>query len=112
VKNVRIDKKTGRRIRTLPTLLVALRGEVSLNLRATTNVKNGKLVNTFGTVPDAPVSRFELSLKSGSKGILTVNGNLCRHKQVTELDMAGHNNKRADANLTMKVPCGKGSKRK
>ena len=34
VKNVRIDPKTGRTIRTLPTLLIPLRGEVALDLRA------------------------------------------------------------------------------
>ena len=68
VKNVRIDPKTGRQIRTLPTLLIPLRGEVALDLRATTTVIDDKLVSTFPTVPDAPVSRFELNLKGGSEG--------------------------------------------
>jgi hypothetical protein len=114
VKNVRISS-SGRPIRTLPTLLIALRGEVSLNLRAKTSVSHGRLVTTFPVVPDAPVSRFDLSLKGGSKGILTVSrGNLCRGKQVSSKLLLAHNGKRVDGGVTMKTPCGgsKKSKRK
>ncbi len=105
VKNVRISS-TGRPIRTLPTLLVALRGEVALNLRAKTKVSGGKLVTTFPIVPDAPVSRFVLNLKGGAKGILTVSkGNLCARKQVSDLTIAAHNGKRLSPEVVMKTPC-------
>jgi hypothetical protein len=105
VKNVRIGS-SGRPIRTLPTLLIALRGEVSLNLRAKTSVSHGRLVTTFPVVPDAPVSRFDLSLKGGSKGILTVSrGNLCRGRQVSSESLLAHNGKRVDGGITMKTPC-------
>jgi hypothetical protein len=107
VKNVRIDQRTGRRIRTLPTLLVPLRGEVALNLRARTSISRGKLVNTFPTVPDAPVSRFELSLKGGKKGILVVtNGrNVCKGKQVATVNIAAQNGRRVDPHVAMKPRC-------
>ena len=36
VKGIRTDPKSGRQIRTLPTLLIELRGEVDVNLRGTT----------------------------------------------------------------------------
>ncbi len=106
VKNVRISK-LGRRIRTLPTLLVALRGEVSLNVRGETNVdKDGRLVTTFPVVPDAPVSRFELTIKGGSGGILTVSrGNLCRRKQVTSSILDAHSGKRLSRPVKMDTPC-------
>ena len=55
VKNVRIDRRTGNRIRTLPMIVVALRGEIAVNLTGKCNVKGGKLVNTFADVPDAPI---------------------------------------------------------
>ncbi len=108
VKGVRFTR-TGRAIRTLPTLLLALRGEVSLNVRATTAVgSDGRLVTTFPVVPDAPVSRFDLSLKGGKSGILTVSqGNLCRKKQVTSTVLSGHNGKRVTPSVAMKTPCGK-----
>jgi hypothetical protein len=108
VKNVRFTK-AGRAIRTLPTLLLALRGEVSLNVRARTDVDSkGRLVTTFPVVPDAPVSRFDLSLKGGKKGILTVSqGNICRGRQVTAAVLNGHNGKRSSSSVAMRTPCGK-----
>ena len=48
VKGVRTDPKSGRQIRTLPTLLIELRGEVNVNLRATNSVPdNQHLTTTF-----------------------------------------------------------------
>ena len=107
VKNVRIDKKTGRRIRTLPTLLLALRGEVALNVRATSSVEHNKLVSTFKTVPDAPVTRFDLSLKGGKHGILVVNGNACKRNKTATITLNAHNGKRQTINTAIGAPCRK-----
>jgi hypothetical protein len=111
VKNVRIHPKTGRTIRTLPTLLIPLKGEVDIHLRAATDVSRNKLVNTFGTVPDAPVSRFELTLNGGKRGILVVNGNPCRRDRVADALMDGQNGKRADRAVKIGMPCKKARKR-
>ncbi len=107
VKNVRIDRRTGRRIRTLPTLLLALRGEVALNVRASTSVKGNKLVSSFPAIPDAPVTRFELALKGGKRGILVVtNGqSVCARKQQANVAFAAHNGKRLRPAITIKTPC-------
>lgn len=107
VKGIRIDKRTGRQIRTLPTLLVALRGEVAINVRATTAVKRGKLVSTFAAVPDAPISRFDLKLKGGRGGILVANRNLCRGKQVADVRLDGQNGRRSNGKTRMVAPCTK-----
>jgi hypothetical protein len=106
VKNVRVDSRTGRRIRTLPTLLLALRGEVALNVRAQTSVKDGKLISTFPTVPDAPVTRFALTLKGGKRGILVVNGNACRRSRKAAVDLRAQNARRAARSVSVHVPCG------
>jgi hypothetical protein len=107
VKGVRKDPKSGRLIRTLPTLLVKLRGQVAINLRATTSVKHNQLVSTFAKVPDARVSRFELSLKGGKGGILvvTTNRNICKGKQTAATLLDGHNGKTSDTNTTIATPC-------
>jgi hypothetical protein len=107
VKNVRIDPKTGRRIRTLPTLLIPLRGEVEIDLRANTTVIRNKLVSTFPTIPDAPVSRFELNLKGGKRGILVAVQNICRRPrgQIADMEFDGQNGKRADRGVRMETPC-------
>jgi hypothetical protein len=107
-KNVRFHPRTGNPIRTLPTLVTELSGEIDLVVRATTDTERGKLVTTFPDIPDAPVDRFELNLAGGRDGILVVSGtNLCRRPRghVTEVDTDGHNGGRRDFDVRMKTPC-------
>jgi hypothetical protein len=116
VKNVRIDPDTGNEIRTLPMIIVALRGEIAVNLVGESDTtKSGKLVNTFDAVPDAPVSRFNLNIKGGKNGILAVTRtrrsriNLCKkpRSHVAIADFDGHNGKRLDRDIRMRTPCRK-----
>jgi hypothetical protein len=115
VKNVR-RSSTGNLIRTLPMIIVALRGEIAVNLVGeSSTTRSGKLVNTFDEVPDAPVSRFNLNIRGGSNGILAVtrtrrsNINLCArpNSHVAEADMDGQNGRRHDFNVRMNTPCRK-----
>lgn len=115
VKNIRRDPKTGNEIRTLPMIIVALRGEIAINLRGVSSTaRDGRLINTFHTVPDAPVRRFNLSIRGGSNGVLAVTGsrrgriNLCRGRHIAQLDIDGHNGRRADRDIRVKTPCPKG----
>jgi len=109
VKGVRTDPKTGRQIRTLPTFLVELRGEVNINLRGTNSVPDNKhLTGTFSMIPDAPISSFSLKLNGGKKGILVItdgNDNICSVPQKPFLAAQGHNGKRYDTVTTMSVEC-------
>jgi hypothetical protein len=116
VKNVRTDPETGNEIRTLPMIIVALRGEIAINLKGeSATTKAGRLVNTFAAVPDAPVSRFNLNIKGGRNGILAVTRtrrakiNLCTrprsHKATTR--MTGHNGRQHNPTITLKTPCTK-----
>ncbi|HYI81074.1 MAG TPA: hypothetical protein VEW67_09465 [Thermoleophilaceae bacterium] len=116
VKNVRIDPRTGNEIRTLPMIIVALRGEVAINLRGVSSTtKNGRLVNTFDKVPDAPIERFNLNIAGGKNGIIAVTRtkrariNLCSksQRQVAEADFDGQNGKRHDRDIRMTTPCKK-----
>jgi hypothetical protein len=96
-------------------IIVALRGEIAINLKGESDTtKAGKLVNTFNGVPDAPVSKFNLNIKGGGKGILAVTRtrraliNLCAAgRQIAEADMDGQNGKRHDFNVNMRKPCPK-----
>ena len=114
VKNVERNPRTGASIRKLPMLVVALRGEIAINLVGkSSTTKDGRLVNTFGAVPDAPISRFDLNIRGGEAGILTVTRtsrsriDLCAKPRghVAEIGMAGHNGKRRDFDLRVKTPC-------
>lgn len=105
VKGVRFGKN-GRRIRTLPTLLIPFRGEIAIDVRATSSVKSKRLVTTFAGLPDAQLSRVKLSLKGGRGGILTVsNRSICSGKQSTQLEIDGQNGKRFDRLVAMEASC-------
>ena len=97
----------GRLVRTLPTLLVALRGEVSLNLRAASSVERGAIVTTFESLPDAPITRFELELNGGRRGILavTIGRSLCRGRQLARVRMEGQNGARLGRSVALQRAC-------
>ena len=114
VKNIRKDANTGNTIRTLPMIIVALRGEIAVNLKGeSSTTKAGKLVNTFANVPDAPISQFNLNIKGGKTGILAVTRtrkakiNLCAGRHIAEVDNDGQNGRRHDFDVRMKTPCSK-----
>jgi hypothetical protein len=120
VKNVRRDAKTGNEIRTLPMIVVALRGEIAVNLKGeSSTTKSGRLVNTFASVPDAPITEFDLNIAGGSNGILAVTRtkkariNVCAkpksHAALADFD--GHNGKARDIKATFKTPCAKAKKK-
>jgi hypothetical protein len=108
VQGIRVDPTTGNRIRTLPSLLAKLNGEVRINVRGVTSVEKGKLVTTFGAVPDAPVTRFALNVKGGKRGILAATGRpgICSRRQVSVNGFTGHNGKlAAQKRVRMATPC-------
>lgn len=106
VKNIRIDPKTKRQIRTLPTLAIPLQGSgITLVVRASSQVVDEHLVATFDKIPDAPVSNFKLNIFGGKKDILVVSdANICSASQVAKQVATGHNNKVQTKNITLSTP--------
>ena len=107
--------KQGQILRTLPTLLIPLRGDhVAINLTAQTSVDSTEhLVTTFPTVPDAAIRSFQLTITGGKSGILVVTGHrsLCAGPQVGHVVAIGHNGKElADAVQMKATACPAGGK--
>lgn len=98
---------TGQQIRTLPALLVELRGQAAIDLHAQTSVANERLVTTFSTLPDLPVSSFTLTIDGGRRGILVVTGSrsLCSRRQVAPTLLIGQNGGYRRRRLTISTPC-------
>jgi len=113
VQGIRFSKQ-GQRIRTLPSLLVPLRGQIALDLRAKTSVNAGSaLVTTFSTIPDAAVSKFTLTITGGKKGLLVITGRgrtICGKPQITGATLGAQSGKTENSSIRMSTPCGKAKK--
>ena len=67
-----------------PELIIVLQGYgITVDLQSATFInKAGITSSTFKTVPDQPVTSFELTLPQGKYSALAANGNLCKSKLV------------------------------
>ena len=76
-----------------PSLIVVLQGQgVRVDLVGSTFIsKAGITSSTFKTVPDVPVSTFELYLPEGKFSALAANGNLCKSKLAMPTEFVAQN---------------------
>ena len=80
----------------LPDLVADLNGQIEVALDGKVDTgKGGGIRNTFSVVPDAPVSKFVLSLEGGKQGLLVNSENLCSPHAKTHAiaDFTGQNGK-------------------
>jgi hypothetical protein len=81
----------------LPDIVADLRGQIHVVLvgHVDTVHHNGvsRIRNTFETVPDAPVSKFRLTLFGGKRSLLVNNRNLCRQKNLASMRFDAQNGK-------------------
>lgn len=100
VKGTRITA-AGKEVATLPTLYVPLEGEgVRVNLRAVTSVSRNRLVTTFPSIPDQPITKFVLNIDGGKNGIIAATTNLCKAKEKSSARFVGWNGKKAPTRRT------------
>jgi hypothetical protein len=105
---------------TLPDLVAALHGQVSIELDGRTDSVHGRIRNTFDVVPDVPVSKFTLTVRGGPDGLLVNSRNLCprkRHKGKGSKNprvplralvrFKGQNGKKANMRPKLRTPCSK-----
>ena len=103
--------------RKLPDLVVALKGQIPLQLVGFIDSvgKKGSEVrrvrSRFQNIPDAPVSRFELKLSGGKKGLLQNSKNLCKVSDKANFSLTGQNGAAHDTEPKVEVKCGTGKKK-
>ncbi len=80
----------------LPDLVAALRsGRIDIDLAGRIDsVNGGEIRSTFTAVPDAPVSKFILTMQGGKKGLIENSANLCSSTNRSTAVFTGHNGKR------------------
>jgi hypothetical protein len=99
----------------LPDLVAALNGQINVDLDGRIDTgKGGGIRNTFSVVPDAPVTKFILSMQGGSKGLLVNSENLCSPKAKThaEVNLTAQNGKVSDTTPAVANSCKKKSHKK
>ncbi len=76
-----------------PSLIVVLQGAgVRVDLVGSTFISRAGITSsTFKTVPDVPVSSFELYLPQGRYSALAANGNLCKSKLAMPTEFVAQN---------------------
>jgi hypothetical protein len=92
----------------LPDLVVDLRGQIEIELDARIDTTKSEALRThFEDIPDAPVSRFELNLEGGKKGLLVNSTNLCKGAQRAAIRIVGQNGTTINRRSRVKTSCAK-----
>ncbi len=96
----------------LPDLVAALGGQINVDLAGKVDTgKGGGIRNTFEVVPDAPVTKFVLSMQGGNRGLLVNSENICRKPQKALAHFVGQNGKVDNFNPTIANSCPKKSRK-
>jgi hypothetical protein len=77
----------------LPDLVADLNGQVHFVLAGRVDSVGGGTRTTFEAVPDAPVSKFILSMKGGKKGLLQNSTDICKGTHRATAKFTAHNGK-------------------
>lgn len=91
----------------LPDLVVSLEGGIDIALAGRIDSVGGGIRTTFGSVPDAPVTKFVLKMKGGQKSLLVNSRDLCQGPQRAQVKMSGQNGKRLLLTPKLQARCGK-----
>ena len=90
----------------LPDLVAALHSsKVDINLVGRIDSLNGRIRNTFETVPDAPVTKFVLEMQGGEKGLIVNSTNICKGKNRAIANFKGQNGRRHHFTPVVKAKC-------
>jgi hypothetical protein len=77
----------------LPDLVASLDGQIHVELAGRIDSVHGGIRTSFESVPDAPVSKFVLSMQGGGKGLLINSTDICRGKHAASASFTAQNGK-------------------
>lgn len=93
----------------LPDLVMALDGIIDVEVPGRIDSLKGRLRSTFETIPDQPISKFVLTMKGGSKGLLVNSTDLCKNSSANRVSVSvdGQSGKTADHEPLLQNSCPK-----
>jgi hypothetical protein len=91
----------------LPNIVFALRGDGGLKIDVVGRIDtvHGATRVTFTEIPDAPLTKFVLSLEGGRGSLLELTQEACSAEQFANARMIGHNNLGAASKPAVRVRC-------
>jgi len=91
----------------LPDLVVALHGIVDINVIGHIDSVDGRIRTTFASVPDAPISKFFLTMQGAKKGLIVNSRNLCAVPARALVELTAQNDKTHDFSPAVQASCPK-----
>lgn len=92
---------------TLPDMVAHLQGQIDIDLVGRIDSFRGGIRTTFDRLPDAPVTKFLMTLPGGKKGLLINSRNLCAKPVKAIIRLKGQNGKKANSKPKLRTPCKK-----
>ena len=92
----------------LPDLVIALKGQaipIEINLAGRIDSVKGQIRTSFESVPDAPVSQFNLNMFGGKKGLIVNSRNLCARPSRAKVKFTGQNGRISESRPVLKADC-------
>jgi hypothetical protein len=94
----------------LPDMVLVLKGLVGVEAVGRIDSIGGRIRTTFDDLPDAPITRVELNMQGGKKGLLVNSTDICRGVHRAKADLTGQNGKRRADRIRVTANC-KGTRR-
>ena len=99
--------------RELPDIVVDLNGQIHITLvgyidSVKTGPETSRVRTRFLHVPDAPVTKFTMSLDGGKKGLVENSKNLCQTSRRAQLQLRAQNGRSQITNPVIATSCGGG----
>jgi hypothetical protein len=93
---------------TLPDLVISLRGSgIAIDLVGRIDSHRGGIRATFDTIPDAPVTKFGLTMKGGGRSILVNAEDVCAHPQRASVRLIAQDNAGQVTHPVLRANCGR-----
>ncbi len=90
----------------LPDVVADLKGQIEILLDGRVDTVHGGLRTSFETVPDAPVTKFMLTLYGGSKGLLENGEGVCSKHPAASIEFKGQNGMVDRTHTRVQASCG------
>ncbi len=90
----------------LPDMVFDLHGLVDVEVATGIDSIRGGIRATVKSAPDAPISKVELKMQGGKKGLIVNSRSLCAAPSRANAQFSAHNGRRFTASPVMKADCG------